>query len=365
MRKKKIAWISLTFIETDIYVVRELRKTFDIEWHVLTKKNEKNEFERDLQQMRGLAGLTIIRDAVHRNRDIRSFFDFRKILKSIKRSNADYVYAGVCGYPHALPQIKAILGLKHVVVPVHNVSTPKGASRQKFQRWNTARILDTYENFQTFSVSQYNYLRNLKPEKNVFYTPFLLKDYGRPTSKPDSKITFLNFGIIREYKRVDVLIEAAQRAFEQTGKDFLVEIAGKCDNWEWYQKKIRYPQLFRLTIRRIQNEEIPDLFGRCHYFVVPYQDIAQSGSVVVGINYDKPIIASDLEAFREHVVDGVDGYLMKPASVDSLTDIMVHILNNHESIYPTLVEGLKKMKEEKFSTTAIIKKYVEMFENLK
>ena len=362
--KKKIAWISQTFVETDIYIVRLLCRTYDIEWHVLTQRGKSNEFERELHEMQSLSGLRIVRESVYRRRDPRSLRDFFNIFKSVKKGKPDYVYAGECGYPHALPLIKMLLGVSKVVVPVHNVKTPKGAVNYRFAKWNTGQILATYKNFQTFSKSQQELLRTLKPSKMVFYTPFLLKDYGAPSTTPSDVITFLSFGWIRRYKRIDVLINAAQAAYEQVGKRFVVEIAGNCEDWDSYCQLIRYPELFRTTIRRIKNEEIPDIFGRCHYFVTPYQDIAQSGSAIVGINYDKPLIASDLEAFREYVVDGADGFLMRPASVEDLTAIMVRILNDHEKIYTRLVEGVRKIKEEKFSPTAVVKAYTDMFENL-
>ena len=362
--RKKIAWISDCFVDTDIYIIPLLCASFDIEWHILTRRGKPNDFEREIAALSGHAGLSIIRHSTYRVRDPRTFLSVWSMVRQIKRGKPAMVYAGLCGYPHALPAIRLLLGTGQVVAPVHNVSTPKGAVNYRFAKWNTAQVLNTYRNFHTFSRAQCALLQSLRPGKKVFMTPFLLKDYGPTTATPGELITFLNFGIIRHYKRIDVLIEAAQAAFERTGQPFIVEIAGACDNWEEYQRLIRYPELFRLCIRRIGNAEIPDLFGRCHYFVAPYQDIAQSGSAIVSINYDKPIIASDLEAFRETVQDGVSGYLMRPASVQDLTDIMVRILREHRRIYPQLVAGLRAMKEREFAPSAIVAGYVDMFNHL-
>lgn len=122
--------------------------------------------------------------------------------------------------------------------------------------------------------------------------------------------------------------------------------------------------MFNLNIRKIDNSEIPNLFGRSHYFVLPYQDIAQSGSIVVGLNYNKPIIASDLEAFHEYVKDGETGFFIKPASVNDLTNLIVKILKEHNDIYPKLVKGIIELKSAKFSKTAIVKQYLNMFNSL-
>ena len=194
--------------------------------------------------------------------------------------------------------------------------------------------------------------------------PFLLKDYGNPTNNKSKVITFLSFGNIRDYKRIDVLINAAQNAYDKTKKLFKVIIAGNCDNWVKYQSLIRYPQLFDLRIGRVENDDIPNLFGESHYFVTPYQDIAQSGSVIVGINYECPIIASDLEAFREYVKDGETGWLIRPADVDDLTTVMVDILDTDNADYEKMRNRVRKIKVTEFNTQVIIHKYIAFFDSL-
>lgn len=362
---KKISWVTPeAYLDTDLYIIPLLCPYYDIDWHVVSKG--KTLYDEELKHLRGTKKIKIFLDVISsRIRSLKTLVYYYRLAKEIKKKKPDYIYTGLNGYPYALPIFKTVCGSIKTVVPVHNVNTPRGASNYHFAKWNVAQVLKSYHNFQTFSLSQFNLLKTLKQQANVFYIPFLLKDYGIPVTEPSKKITFLSFGNIRDYKRVDVLIEAAQQTYEKTAVDFIVEIAGSCDNWSKYQDMIRYPQLFHLNIRKIDNDEVPDLFGRSHYFVVPYQDIAQSGSVVVGINYDKPVIASDLEAFREYVKDGVDGFLMKPASVDSLVKIMIKILQHHDHIYPKLIKGLRQMKTEHFAKETIVEKYCLMFESLK
>lgn len=362
---KRISWVTPeAYLDTDLYIIPLLCSYYEIDWHIVSKG--KTVYDKELKLLTGTKNLKISLDVVSsRIRSLKTLANYYKLAKEIKKKSPNYIYTGLNGYPYALPVFKTVCGNVKTVVPVHNVNTPKGASNYYFSKWNTAQVLKSYRNFQTFSISQFNLLKSLEQRANVFYTPFLLKDYGKPTTEPNKKITFLNFGNIRDYKRVDVLIEAAQQAYEKTGVEFIVEIAGSCDNWSKYRRMIRYPQLFHLNIRKMDNNEIPNLFGRSHYFVVPYQDIAQSGSVIIGINYDKPVIASDLEAFREYVKDGVDGFLMQPASVESLVEIMINILQHHDRIYPKLVKNLRQMKTECFAKEMIVEKYCQMFESLK
>ena len=122
--------------------------------------------------------------------------------------------------------------------------------------------------------------------------------------------------------------------------------------------------MFDLRIKRVENEDIPNLFGESHYFVTPYQDIAQSGSVIVGINYDCPIIASNLEAFKEYVVDGKTGYLIKPADEEDLARVMTKIVSEKNADYNRMVEEIKGMKQCNFNTQTILNKYIQFFDSL-
>ena len=119
------------------------------------------------------------------------------------------------------------------------------------------------------------------------YAPFLLKDYGKAKhERTDTRITFLGYGNIRRYKRLDVLIDATERAYAQVKIPFRVIIAGSSDNWSEYQKHIIHQELFDTRIGRIPNEDIPELFVETDYVVMPYESIAQSGAMMVAMNYE-------------------------------------------------------------------------------
>lgn len=364
MEKKKICWITPDYyLDTDLYIVPYLSRYFFIDWYIVYRG--KFLYEKDVCLLEKSDSLAIYKNRIcSRERSFKTFIAYFKIAVQIRKSRPNVLYTGIFSFPYAFLILRTVLHRLNIILPIHNVTTPKGASNFIFAKWNTSKVLNTFENFQTFSKSQYEKLKQLKPNKNVFYAPFLLKDYGEPSTQYNDKITFLNFGNIRDYKRIDVLIESVQRAYELTKIEFLVEIAGNCDNWEKYQNLIRYPQLFSLNIRTIDNSEIPNLFARSHYFVVPYQDIAQSGSTIISINYSVPIIASNLEAFREYVIDGENGYFIRPASPEDLTAIIVNILHNHDKIYPNLVNGINKMKNTNFSTQVIVERYRKMLDSL-
>lgn len=362
--KKRIAWITPEgYIDTDFYIVPLLCEAFDIDWFIIYKDNIP--YQKEMEGVKDIKGLTILPyQQTARFRSLKTAFSDIKLFYRIRSSKYDIVYAGMFGFPYFHLFSSLMLNRNRVVIAAHNVNTPKGAVNYRSAKAYASFVLSTFRNFHTFSCSQYDLLLNMHPGKNVLMAPFLLKDYGQPTIGKPNLITFLAFGNIRDYKRIDVLIKAAQNTFEQTEKLFRVIIAGKCDDWLKYQKLIKYPRLFDLRIGRVENEDIPNLFGESHYFVTPYQDIAQSGSVIVGINYECPVIASDLEAFREYVSDGKTGYLIKPANEEDLTKVMTKIVSSNNADYAEMVGEIKELKLHDFNPQNIVAKYVEFLNKL-
>ena len=363
MTMKNIAWITPSyFVETDIYIIPLIARQYHIDWYIFVTNNEKLQFQEEINTLKERENISIHIQYINgRQRSLSALKGLYTLLRTIKARKPDLVYTAMSGYPYFTPLVYMILGNKKSVIAAHNVTTPKGVKNYRLAQLYTWFTLKFFKHFQTFSLNQYNTLLQKFPHKKVFYSPFILKDYGASNTHPGKVVTFLSFGYIRDYKRIDVLIQAAEKAYAEIHTPFIVKIAGKCEDWEKYEKLIKTPSLFDLQIESIPNNEIPNLFGSCHYFVTPYQDIAQSGSLIVGINYEKPIIASNLESFREYIHDGENGFLMQPASIEDLSRIIKHIVLHHDEIYPALHNGMKKVKEE-FNEENIASRYISFFQ---
>lgn len=363
---KKVAWITPSyFVETDIYIIPLLLTQYSIEWYIYVTNNEQLRYKDEIARLQEHERINI--HIIHingRQRSLSTLKGLYRMLQEARKSKPDMVYTAMTGYPYFTPLVYLTFGAKKTVIAAHNVTTPKGSSNYRLAQIYTWFTLRFFKNFQTFSINQYNLLNEQYKGKNTYYAPFILKDYGAPTTTPDDVTTFLSFGYIRNYKRIDVLIAAAEKVHQETDIPFRIIIAGKCEDWENYEKLIKTPSLYELHIRSIDNEEIPGLFGRSHYFVAPYQDIAQSGSLIVGINYEKPIIASDLESFREYIHHEENGYLMQPASVDDLSRIMKNIITNHRDIYPRLHNEMMRIKETEFNKESIAQRYITFFDKI-
>lgn len=362
---KRVAWITVpAFISTDRFIVPELAKHYNIDWYLISKNNEKIDFLGTISEICDGKNLRFeVFNINLRNLDPRIIREYKRFLKKINNINYDLIYNVVIGIPYYMILLRKMIGNKNTLVAIHNVHVPKGGTMYWPSKLYIAFTIRNFKYFQTFSKSQKNELLRIAPEKYCDNVNFVLMDYGAPSVvERDPIITLLSFGFIRDYKRIDVLIEAAQAAFEKTQVKFKIIIAGSCENWEKYQSLIKYPELFDLRIRRIEDSEVPNLFVEADYFVAAYQDIAQSGSAIIAVNYNMPIIASKLEAFETYVEDGRTGFLIDPANKEHLVDKIVYILNNHDDVYPRLKVNIENDKYSKFSAEAVARLYIKNFE---
>lgn len=355
-----IVWITPEyFLETDIYVVPILANDYNIHWIIeYGGDKERIPFITKLREINNNSNLHIefISRPIAHPLSLKFWNHYWNLISVVKSHKPVLIYSAILSFPY-IPFCILRIQKQKIIFAAHNVNTPKGVKHYSLTKIYMGMTYNWFVNFQNFSKSQYYLLRKHYHKKNNFYAPFVLKDYGKPTNQENEIITFLSYGRIRGYKCIDVLIKAAQRAREQSDVPFKVIIAGECSAWEKYQSLIKYPEIFDLRIKNIKNEEVPNLFGECHYSVLPYQDIAQSGALFVCINYSKPSILSILPAFTEYLSDGVDGLFIRPANIDDLTDKMLYVLKNHNDIYPKLVENLKINKTKNFDKNDIIQKY--------
>ena len=359
--KKKIYWVTPDyFLCADAFIVPELSRTYNIEWILINTLNTKRKSD----------GLVF--DALkpkefnlaYRQKDPRIMFQYLKLISNIRTSGSDLVYISFHGLPYFFPLFFLLVNPKKVIYGAHNVSTPKGASNERLMRLYHSYAYKKIKYFQVFSEYQLEVIRKLLPGKKHYYAPLALEDYGVSTATPPAdKIRFLFFGYIREYKRLDLLIASFQDLYNAGIQNIELYIAGNCENWEHYASKIEIKEGINTRIEIIPNSDIPDLVSSCHYMVLPYQDGAQSAVLTLAYQYNKPVIASYIDSFKQFVIDGSTGYFFKSRSQESLTSVMKNVVLNHDLRYNELKENVSDFVKKEFYIDEILSKYRAFLDN--
>lgn len=367
MIKNKICWVTSSFLlDVDTPIVPALQASYDIDWIVLTTKANRDG-DKKLIENTGCRRYELVENQGAFISPRKILF-YRQLLKQIKSGGYDFFYFDYMGMPYFFPMAQCMLPKEKIIIAAHNVKTPKGARYYWLAKPYMEYVIRAFKNFQVFSLNQLDLLRSLKKNANILYAPLCLKDYGIPTvKKPEAPISFLFFGNIVDYKRVDLLLKAMRIMIDKGVKDFKVQISGYCrpENWkEKYEPLLKGLVNVATDIRRIPNEDIPNLFESSHYFVMPYQDIAQSGAMTVALRYNIPIIASELETFKEFMDGKEDGYFFESGNAEQLAATMIKAVHEHSNRYQSMCEKQANQVKEKLSHEAIIARYKEYIDGL-
>ena len=360
MSRIRVCWITSSFLlDVDIPIVPVLQNEYEIDWFILTT-NANYDGDKRLVEATGCEQYELILTQGNFMSPKKAIF-YRNLLQRVKNEGYDLFYFDFLGMPYFLPIAKRILAKNKIIIAAHNVKTPKGARYYWMAKPYMDYVVKAFRYFQVFSLNQLDLLRSLTKDTDILYAPLCLKDYGEPTiKKPNAPITFLFFGNIVEYKRVDLLLQAVHMLKEKGIIDFKVIISGYCRPEKWaghYSALCEGLDNVELDIRRIPNEVIPDLFESSHYFVMPYQDIAQSGAMTVALRYNIPIIASELDTFKEYMNGKDDGYFFTSGSAESLAETMLKAMEDYKDRYDAMRKSQAEKVKENLSTEAIINRY--------
>jgi len=186
----------------------------------------------------------------------------------------------------------------------------------------------------------------LKKENIVTAFHPIYDQFALPTEPRESikrglglrKMVFLFFGFIKPYKGLECLVEAfCNLAARYPDVSLLVvgeqfhETQGKNPENDPLLRNLPLDDPIRKQIVRIDryvaNEEVGSYFSVADVLVTPYLSVTQSGPLQVAYAFDKPVIASDLPAFRECVSHGESGYLFSMGDARDLEDKMELFMN--------------------------------------
>jgi glycosyltransferase involved in cell wall biosynthesis len=144
----------------------------------------------------------------------------------------------------------------------------------------------------------------------------------------DDERTILFFGNIAPYKGLEYLTTAFQLNLASRDNYRLI-IAGWPKNCESYWTTIREAvredvQSGRILLRAdyIPDEETELYFKAADVLVLPYRHIYQSGVLFLGYSFGLPVLAADVGALKDEIIEGKTGFVFRPEDpVDLATTI--------------------------------------------
>ena len=132
------------------------------------------------------------------------------------------------------------------------------------------------------------------------------------------KRNILFFGLIREYKGLDVLI----RSFGLLGEGYRLIIAGEpYGSFDRYRRLIEespYASRIHVFPEYIRDSQVKLYFSAADLTVLPYRSATQSGIGAISCHFGVPMVVTDVGGLRETVADKGLGMVCPECSPESV-----------------------------------------------
>ena len=199
-----------------------------------------------------------------------------------------------------------------------------------------------------------NELLTLKPNAKVLvkihpvynhFSKISDSENAKKLLKVDStKKTILFFGLIRDYKGLDLLLNA----FGILGNEYQLIIAGEpYSNFSKFQHiidQLPNKRNIHLFNHFIPDEQVPNFFSASDVIVLPYKNITQSGIANLAINYDLPMITTNVGGLNETNRHNKTGLVIEEISSEAIASAIKFYFDNN--LRSSFSQEIKKTKKE-------------------
>ena len=204
------------------------------------------------------------------------------------------------------------------------------------------------------------------------YIPFINIQKDKKKSReyldlPTEKIILLFFGMIKQVKGLDVLLQSFKQVIE-VNPDVILLIAGKPweNDFSFYKEIINKNNLADNIISHIKfipHNHVEHYYCASDLVVLPYKKIYQSGVLMMSLSYERPVLVSDLPPLKEVIIDNENGFLFRSEDVTDLAEKLNLILSNKENLERVRKNG-KALINEKFGWDKIGKLTKQAYQTL-
>lgn len=200
-----------------------------------------------------------------------------------------------------------------------------------------SRSVDGFVAMSESVLEDLNQFDTVKPR--VFCRHPLYDNFGAKATR-DEALEFLGldsgqrymlfFGLIRDYKGLDLLLKAyADSRFRKMNVRLIVagEFYSGSDKYLEMQKQLGLDGMVVWKSDFVPDSEVRYYFGVADIIVQPYKSATQSGVTQIAYHFEKPMLVTGVGGLAEIVPDGKVGYVVRPDE-HSIADALVDFFGN-------------------------------------
>jgi glycosyltransferase involved in cell wall biosynthesis len=285
-----------------------------------------------------LPGRTSFKGAEH-------IFDMARVVRAVGAQDPDVVHFQWLPLPVVDRfYLRALARVAPLVFTVHDTTPFHGASTSRLQLLGAESVYDAFERLIVHTrTSRDELVARGVPASDVSVIPHGILEYPQPTApmsdgsegvERDGVDEVLFFGTIKPYKNVDTLLEAFAALPSETREGTNLHIAGRpkmdIEPLKQLAHSLDIASSVRWDLRFVPDREVPDLFAGADLVAFPYDDIDQSGALLTALQYETPVVATDISGFDEILTDGKHGFLVPPNDADALAEAMTQVLTDSD-----------------------------------
>jgi glycosyltransferase involved in cell wall biosynthesis len=135
----------------------------------------------------------------------------------------------------------------------------------------------------------------------------------------DKKV-LLFFGIIRDYKGLDLLIDAMSLLDDSYELIVAGEVYGSFDKYTEQIARLGLQERIKLFNIYIPDDKVTLYFSAADVCVLPYKSATQSGIISISKHFEVPIIATDVGGLKESIDHQKTGLVVSKVSPEAISD---------------------------------------------
>jgi len=165
-------------------------------------------------------------------------------------------------------------------------------------------------------------------------------------SRPPLRLLFLGF--VREYKGVDLAIEAVAIG-RDTGLNLRLTVAGEF----WESVSVYESVLTRLGVEDcvelrpgyVEDTEVDRLLSQHHIVVLPYRTATASGVVPLALSAGRPVVTTPVGGLPEIIRNGENGAVATEVSAKALLEAVERVGNDLDRLGDGAAENVAKWSD--------------------
>lgn len=197
-------------------------------------------------------------------------------------------------------------------------------------------------------------LIQLMPEaRYIFHQHPLYNHFGEKISRreaceklniSENKKILLFFGFVRDYKGLDILIEAMTFLPDDYYLLIAGEVYGDEEKYHNLIKKFQLSERVQANLRYIADHEVPVFFSAADVNILPYRSATQSGILSIAYHFELPVIVTDTGSLREAVEPDQTGLVASEATPQMLAKTILRFFQNQENL-EFFAGNIRKLKD--------------------